>query len=218
MPDIKIITHQLGPIETNCYFAINQETGEVLIIDPASNADFILEKCEELKIKPKAILLTHGHYDHTGAVGELKEKLNLPVYAGTDEKVILSEPAINGTFLFTSESMRRGSKPVEADMWLLDNEMFEPAGFPVRVISTPGHTAGGVCYYIAEKNVLFSGDVLFADSFGRTDLPTGNSKQLVNSIINRLFILPEETKVYPGHGDSTTIGKEKNNNPIYRYM
>ena len=209
----KIIINILGPIQTNCYFIINEETKQALVIDPAFDADYIIKKCEELQITPVAVLLTHGHYDHTGAVNDL----NLPVYAGAQEKALLSDPMKNGEALMVSEARRRGSKPVEADFWLTDDEIIKPAGFPVKVIATPGHTAGGVCYFLEQENVLFSGDVLFADSFGRTDLPTGNTKELVNSIINKLFTLAPETKVYPGHGPATDIGREKQSNPIYHY-
>lgn len=214
---IKIITNVLGPIQTDCYFVINEQNKQALIIDPACEADYIAEKCRELQIIPVAILLTHGHYDHTGGVFDLKQALNIPVYAGDDEKALLCDPIKNGEFLMVSEAARRGSKPVEADFWLTDNQLIEPAGFPVKIISAPGHTAGGICFYLESENVLFSGDVLFANNFGRTDLPTGNMRTLADSIINKLFVLPPETKVYPGHGESTDIAYEKANNPIYRY-
>jgi glyoxylase-like metal-dependent hydrolase (beta-lactamase superfamily II) len=217
MSDLKIITTVLGFVQTNCYFAVNEKTRRCLIIDPADDADLIMEKCRELQIEPAAILLTHGHFDHTGAVRGLKDALNLPIYAGEGEKGVLSDPAVNGELMFVSEARRRGAKPVEADVWLKDGELIEAAGFTVKAIAAPGHTAGGVCYYAGKENVLFSGDVLFADSFGRTDLPTGCQKTLTDSIINKLFTLPDETEVYPGHGEPTSIKREKQSNPIHHY-
>ncbi|MCL2019702.1 MAG: MBL fold metallo-hydrolase [Oscillospiraceae bacterium] len=222
MTGLKIVKRVIGEVQTNCYFVVNEENNKALIIDPAGDipadsADYIIKKCEELKITPVAVLLTHGHFDHTGAVGGLKEKLNIAIYAGEDEKPVLSDPSVNGLYLFASEAVRRGARPVEADFWLRDGETISPCGFPVKIIATPGHTVGGICYYIESENVLFSGDVLFENSFGRTDLPTGDQNALSNSIINKLFVLPEQTKVYPGHGGSTSIKYEKKNNPIYNY-
>jgi glyoxylase-like metal-dependent hydrolase (beta-lactamase superfamily II) len=117
-----------------------------------------------------------------------------------------------------SAKIGRTPLSVTADIFLKDGEIVELAGLKFKVIATPGHTAGGICYYFESENVLFSGDVLFADSFGRTDFPGGSQKDLADSIINKLFVLPDETRVYPGHGGSTTIEREKKSNPIYHYL
>jgi len=211
MSNLKITTTVLGPVHTNCYFLVNAKTHETLIVDPADDAELILEKCKKLQLKPVAILLTHGHFDHIGAKSDLKNALNIPVYAGAEEKELLACQELNG-------SAKIGRVPITAtaDVWLSDGDVVEEAGLSVKVISTPGHTSGSVCYYI--EDALFSGDTLFAGSFGRTDFPTGDQKTLADSIINKLFVLPPRTRVYPGHGDSTDIEYEKKNNPIYMYQ
>ncbi|MCL1822772.1 MAG: MBL fold metallo-hydrolase [Oscillospiraceae bacterium] len=207
---MKIIINVLGPVQTNSYFIINEDINETFIIDPEEDAHYIIKKCKELQVKPVAILLTHGHFDHVGAVGDLKELLKLPVYAGAEEEKLLADPALNG-----SAKLGRTPLTVKTDKWLKDGEITELAGFFVKTIATPGHTSGSVCYYIENENVLFCGDTLFNESFGRTDFPTGSQEKLADSIINKLFTLPDETVVYPGHGGSTTIRHEKENNPIY---
>jgi len=208
--NMKIITEILGMVSTNTYIVANND--EALIIDPEESAEFLIEKCKKEQLKPVAILLTHGHFDHIGAVNGFKEALKLPVYAGKAEKIYLENPDYNGSAKF-------GRTPVSvtADVLLDDNEIIELAGLKIKAIATPGHTAGGICYHFESENVLFSGDVLFADSFGRTDFPGGSQKELADSIINKLFTLPEETTVYSGHGMSTSIDREKKSNPIYGY-
>jgi len=207
---MNITTMVLGPVQTNCY--ITQNSGQALIIDPADRADLIIKKCEELKINLIAILLTHGHFDHIGAVNDLKEAYKIPVYAGRDEEKLLSDTMLNG-----SAKMNRIPIKTSADILVDDNEILEIAGLSVKVIATPGHTSGCVCYYIESEKVLFSGDTLFADSFGRTDFPTGSQSMLKNSIINKLFVLPDDTAVYPGHDRGTVIEYEKVNNPIKHF-
>jgi glyoxylase-like metal-dependent hydrolase (beta-lactamase superfamily II) len=205
---MNIITAVLGSVQTNSYIITNNN--EAVIIDPEQDAGYFREKCRELQVTPVAILLTHGHFDHIGAVNGLKDALGLTVYAGRDEQELLSDPNLNG-----SAKMGRVPMKTTADVLVDDGGVLELAGLTVKIIATPGHTAGGVCYLFGDS--LMSGDVLFADSFGRTDFPTGSQKALADSIINRLFALPGDTKVYPGHGKSTTIQYEKENNPIYRY-
>jgi len=214
-----IIAEILGIVSTNSYIVSNN--GEALLIDPEvgddalgvpHNANHLIEKCKELQIKPVAVLLTHGHFDHIGAVNGLKEALKLPVYAGKAEEHFLTDPNYNG-----SAKMGRTPVSVTADVLLDDGEIIELAGFKIKAIATPGHTKGGICYWFESEKILLSGDVLFADSFGRTDFPGGSQEALADSIINKLFTLPEETTVYPGHGMRTTIGREKKSNPIYGY-
>lgn len=213
----RLIIHPcvLGMISTNCYLVYEnsreREEGELVsgvIIDPADNGAYILNKCKELSIKPEAVLLTHGHFDHILAAEEVRRAFHIPVYACEKEMDLLKEPDLNLS--------RTGGEAVslEADYWLKDGQELELLGRKWKVLSTPGHTAGSVCYYIEEEQVLFSGDTLFCQSVGRTDLPTGKSSELVDSVVRILLALPEETKVYPGHGEGTKIGYEKKRNPL----
>lgn len=203
-----IKTCVVGVVSTNCYLLINENTKETIIIDPGAEADKIILKIKELNVKPVAILLTHGHFDHVMAVKDLVEEYGIKTYGSKEEVAIFENDSLN------CSGMIRQNYELEVDILLEDNEKVNLAGFDIEVIHTPGHTQGGVCYYIEDEGVLFSGDTLFADSIGRTDLPTGDIRALRNSIIKRLFVLPEEVEVYPGHGAKTTIGHEKAHNPF----
>lgn len=204
---LKVETMVLGPIGTNCYLLVNEDTKEALIIDPASSADRIKEKMGENGWKPGAILLTHGHFDHIGAVDELKKEYQIPVYASKKEKELIADPSLNGS------DMIRGNIVAHPDTWIDDQDVLALSGITIQVISTPGHTGGSVCYYLPEQGILFSGDTLFAESVGRTDMPTGSQRQLVDSLVKKLSHLPDDTSVYTGHGEDTTIGYEKKYNP-----
>lgn len=184
----------LGPVQTNCYFLINDETKEVLIIDPADNAAGIEGWIREEGLEPRAILLTHGHFDHILGVEGLRKAFDIPVYAGKNEADVLKDPRKN-----VSPMLGR-SVSVSADRLLSDNEIFTLAGIRMQVFFTPGHTEGSVCFYLPDEKKLFSGDTLFEASVGRTDFPTGSSRQLVDAIKTRLFILDDDVMVYPGHG------------------
>lgn len=199
----------LGSVYTNCYFLKNKATGEVLIVDPADEAEKIFEKLKEISGTPKAILLTHGHFDHIQAVEEVRKQYHIPVYAQREEEKMLLDSSLN-----LSGNCGRIVCSIEADIFLTDLEVFEAAGFSVQVIHTPGHTEGSCCYYIEEENLLFSGDTLFYGSVGRTDLPGGSMGEIVRSLHKLVDSLPEETEVYPGHDTSTTIGYEKRYNPF----
>ncbi|MDD7025437.1 MAG: MBL fold metallo-hydrolase [Lachnospiraceae bacterium] len=197
-----------GSVGTNCYFLINTQTQETVIIDPADDAPMLSAKLKEKNLKPAAILLTHGHYDHIMAVEELRKEYGIPVIAHEEEKQILENPKGN---LSTMIGM---PFTVKADRFVKDEELLVTAGFSIRVLHTPGHTIGGCCYYLADENLLFSGDTLFWESVGRTDFPTGSMSALVRSIKEKLMVLPESTRVYPGHMGSTSIENEKQNNPF----
>ena len=205
----------LGMISTNCYLVYENQgerkEGELVsgvIVDPADNGAYILNKCRELSIKPEAVLLTHGHFDHMLAAEEVRRAFHIPIYACEKEMALLKEPDLNLSRIGGEDAS------LEADNWLRDGQELELLGKKWKVLSTPGHTAGSVCYYIEEDQALFSGDTLFFQSVGRTDLPTGSSSQLVDSVARILFALPEKTKVYPGHGEGTSIGYEKKRNPL----
>ena len=191
----------LGPLGTNCYVIGDKAVGEVFIIDPATPE--VLYALKKHDLKPKAILLTHGHADHISAVTELKEKYNIPVYASEEEDRLLVDTRANLSSMF--------GNPVSicADKYLRDGDKFTIADKEIKFILTPGHTQGSGCYYIAEDEVLFSGDTLFHQSRGRTDFPGGSEAAIIRSIKEKLLVLPGETTVYPGHMDMTTIDNEK---------
>ena len=204
-----IKTIPVGQLETNCYVVTDEDTLDCAVIDPGDESNVILDYLEDNRLHCRAILLTHGHYDHIAALKAVKEAWQVPVYAGENEKNLLANPMMN-----LSGSWAGQGVTAAADTWCKDGERLSIAGFDIRVIATPGHTEGGVCYYVPAENLLFSGDTLFEGSCGRTDLPTGSMRTLVRSIKDKLFVLPDETLVLPGHEGATTIGDEK----LYNYV
>lgn len=202
----------LGPVQTNCYLVYHQETKEALIIDPADQAQRIVQEIDRLGICPKAVLLTHGHFDHILAAKEIKEQYGIQVYAYEKEQHLMADPGENLSVDFTGESFS-----LTGDQWFYDGEQVHLAGFSIRVIATPGHTRGSCCYYLPEEEVLLSGDTLFCQSVGRTDFPTSSTRDLILSIRDKLFVLPDTVKVYPGHGEPTTISYEKKYSPVAPY-
>ena len=198
----------LGMVSTNTYLVKNQDTGELLIIDPADAAGKIQEKIGQMEGRPAAILLTHGHYDHMLAADALRSAYDIPVYACIQEKDLLKNARYNLSASWASPHV------MEADRYLADGETFREAGFEIRLLHTPGHTEGSCCYYLPEEAVLFSGDTLFAGSVGRTDFPTSSGADMRKSLQRLLSELPADTRVCPGHGEETTIAYEKRYNPF----
>ncbi|MDW2798168.1 MBL fold metallo-hydrolase [Clostridium boliviensis] len=212
MSDFRIRTYHVGQIGTNCYIIFREQLKKAIIVDPGDEGAYILEQCRKLSVTPEAIFLTHGHFDHIMAVEEIKQAFpEVIVYAGEEEKMLLADPSVN-----LSDNIGRLCS-LAADRYVADGETVEAAGIKADVIATPGHTQGCVCYYIKEEDVLISGDTLFLESLGRTDLPTGDQSAIIRSIKEKLFPLPGDTMVYPGHGDVTTIGHEKSYNPVALY-
>ena len=209
MGQIEIKSMTLGMVATNCYLIINKETKEALLIDPADNALRISNVIEENVCTLKAILLTHGHFDHIMALNELKKRYNVPVYAHEEEEDVLKQSSLN------MSGMIGQIYTTQADIYVKDGEHLKLAGLDIIVLHTPGHTKGGVCYYLPEEKVLMSGDSLFHCSIGRTDFPTGSMSQLVRSVKEQLFVLPDDVQVYPGHDSVTSIGYEKQYNPFF---
>ena len=206
MSDIRVGRMILGMVETNCYFVYDDETKEAVVIDPAKNG--LYDKLSENGLKVCAVLLTHGHFDHIRGVNELTEKSGAKLYAHTAEDELCKNAYLNA-----SEQIRR-PYTVEPDVLLSDGDEFEEAGIKFKVLATPGHTLGSCCYYIEDKKWLFSGDTLFCGSIGRSDLPTGNGEQIMDSVQLIVSTFDDDVKVYPGHGDTTTIGFEKKHNPF----
>ena len=207
---MKIQHSVLGMCATNTYYVYDDETKRGLIVDPADSPDTIIAKADSLSMIPEAVLITHGHFDHVLAMNKVREHYGIKVYAGLTEKQVLHDMAMNLTSSFGMGQI------FDADIYLKDGEEFETAGYHIKAIEVPGHTIGGMCYYFDKQGVLFSGDTLFCESVGRSDFPGGSASALCRGIKDKLFILPEHTKVYPGHMDETTIGNEIKYNPFCR--
>lgn len=197
----------LGMVSTNCYLLINDELKQCVVVDPADNGFMINSRVNYCGCSLSGILLTHGHFDHITGALDVKNEFNAKIYASEEEKEVLATPSYN-----LSDSNGR-VVTLEADVWHKDGDILKLAGFDIQVINTPGHTKGSCCYYIKDEGMLISGDTLFAQSVGRTDFPTGSMSQIVHSVNEKLCVLPDETKVLPGHGESSTIAYEKKYNP-----
>lgn len=208
MAELKIGRIMLGMCQTNCYFVYEEGRDDAIVFDPADRGEYIYDGLLNNGFKVAAICLTHGHFDHIWGVEKLKELSGAKVYAFEEEKDVCESASMN-----VSKSAGRACS-ITPDVLVKDGEKVEAAGIACKLIATPGHTKGSCCYYFEEAGLLISGDTLFQESVGRTDLPTGSMSTLVRSIREKLMVLPEDTKVYPGHGEMTTIGYEKQYNPF----
>jgi len=207
MSNMQVNIVVVGPFEANCYLIKNQKDDSGIIIDPGGDERAIINKMDRIKLMPRAILLTHGHGDHIAAVRPLMEKYHLPLYVGEGDEPLLASPSANISALFGFEITC--PKP---DYILSDDESVEIAGIKFKILATPGHTSGGICF-LTDK-FLFCGDTLFKGSIGRTDLPGGDFQTLINSIDSKVLSLPDDIICYPGHGPETTVGFERKSNPF----
>ena len=204
-------TFPVGPLQCNCTILGDESTGEAIIIDPGDEVGRIHRRVTELGLKVKQILVTHAHIDHVGGALRLKRLTGAPILLNENDLALLDMMETQAGWL--------GITPPETappDENLADGLKVGFESLPARVIHTPGHTQGSVCLHFAPMKLLIAGDTLFAGSIGRTDLPGGNSEQIIESIESRLLALPDETRVLPGHGPMTTIGAERRSNPFLR--
>lgn len=189
---------------TNCYIIVDENTKEAMVIDPGSHPDEIIEMLDLLEANLKYIFLTHCHFDHIAGSPKVKEKKG--------GSILISREDYNGLHDGYVSLSNKEKIVVEADSRVDDGDIIHVGEIELRVISTPGHTKGGLCLYNEENHLLFSGDTIFAGTWGRTDLPTGSYEEIMNSIKKKILVLPDDVIVYPGHGRSTMIKYEK---PIY---
>ncbi len=207
MIEYKTIT--VGALETNCYIIFDGKNNAI-IIDPGGEPEKIQSFIERKNLKPLRIINTHGHADHCGGNRFFKEKYSIPISIHKDEIEILN--SFENKFIFPLMGGRPSPAP---DRLLEDGEMIRFGEINLRIIHTPGHTPGSISIFT--DGILFSGDLIFSGSVGRTDLPGGSWKELLNSIKNKILTLPDETLILPGHGPSTTVKEERENNPFIHY-
>lgn len=200
---MKVEQYVLGIISTNSYLAVNEDTKEAVLVDPATCPDYLVSHVRKEGLTIKAILLTHGHFDHAMGVPEWIKEFDVPVYVHEEERVILEDEKMNLGKTFGKHFTFDGAD------YLKDGDVVRAAGYEFQCIHTPGHTIGGCCYYVESEHVLFSGDTLFAGTVGRSDFYTGDEAALFASIREKLLDLPAETIVYPGHQGATTIAREQ---------
>lgn len=208
MGDLKIGKITLGMCQTNCYFVYKQGSNKVVFFDPADSGKYICDKLKENGFEVAAIFFTHGHFDHIMGAAEMKSISGAKVYSSKEDKVLLDDAYVNVS--------AQWAKPytMEADEYFSDGAEYDIEGVKFKALHTPGHTIGSYCFYFEEDKILIAGDTVFYESVGRTDLPTGSMAKLVNSLKEVVLALPDDVKVYPGHGSSTDIAHERENNPF----
>ncbi len=204
---LAVETLMVGPLQTNCYLASDEETKEAIVIDPGADARRIMQAIRGRGLTVRLIVDTHAHFDHVAANGALRDATGAPIAIHRLDAPALAEPVR----LFGLDMGGPASPP--ADRLLDDGEQIAFGQVGLRVLHTPGHTPGGISLYYEPQPAVFAGDALFRLGIGRTDLPGGDNETLVGAIRTRLFTLPPETVVYPGHGPATSIGVEREANP-----
>ena len=199
----------VSPFATNCFLVGCPETKEGMVIDPGDDAEGILTLAAELRLAVKTIVLTHGHVDHVGAAAAVKKATGAEIRMHSDDAFLLDHGReMAATFGWFLGSVAR------SDRSLAEGDVVKAGTLSFSVLHTPGHSPGGIC--LVGEGCVFAGDLLFAGSIGRTDLPGGAERALLRSVREKIFVLPDETIVYPGHGPETTVGEEKASNPFFR--
>ena len=201
-----------GRLAEFCYLLHDENSKECICVDPGYDSERIFRVIDKENFIIKEILLTHGHFDHTLSCYDMQKRFGSNVYISKEDEELLFNAEHNYANLINKTSFEK----FEIKKFLYDNDELELLGYNVKCISTPGHTKGGMSFYFEDKKLLFSGDTLFYETYGRTDLYGGSYVDIKNSIENKLFTLPNDVMVYPGHGDATSIGKEKLHNEIRR--
>ena len=207
--NLSVYLFTVGPLQENCYLLADEKTKTAVFVDPGDDADLLLDVLKEKNYQLQAIWLTHAHFDHVGAVEDITQVHDVPVLLHPNDN-ILYDNAAKAAARWQIAIKQPGKKPSE----LKDGQILKIAETEVECIFTPGHAPGHIAFYIKDENLLLSGDALFKEGIGRTDLPFGDHQQLLTSIRERLFVLPDDTNVYSGHGEGTTIAHEKEYNPF----
>lgn len=199
----------VGPFQENCYIVGDEATGEGALVDPGDEAARITLAVEQTQLEIGSIILTHSHIDHVMAVAELAEEYSCPVLLHAEaEEMLKALPQQAAMF-----GVKVGKVPA-VDRYIESGETLEVGGLRLRSLYTPGHAPGHLSFHVESEGLVLSGDAVFAGSVGRVDLPGGNMEVLMKSIREEILILPDETRLYPGHGPATTVGEERVNNPF----
>jgi hydroxyacylglutathione hydrolase len=205
-------TFPVGPLQCNCTILGDPATHEAIVIDPGEEISRIYRRLTELGLKLTQIVITHAHIDHVGGALRLKRLTSAPILLNENDLPLLAMMEQQASWLGTATP-----ETAPPDASLTDGMRVGLDSYPAEILHTPGHTQGSICLHFAPMKLLIAGDTLFAGSIGRTDLPGGNARQIIDSIHSRLLVLPEETQVIPGHGPATTVGYEKERNPFLQF-
>jgi len=204
-------TFVVGPLQCNCTLLGDEEAGEAIVIDPGDEVSRIFRRITDLRLRLKQILVTHAHIDHVGGALKLKHLTGAPILLNENDLPLLK--------MMEEQAAWVGVPTPEVaapDASLVDGMQVGLDRYPAEVLHTPGHTQGSICLHFAPLKMVIAGDTLFAGSIGRTDLPGGNGRQIIESIQTRLMALPDDTRVLPGHGPETTVGAERSYNPFLK--